>query len=254
MATATMEKSGTDRTSLEGKSIIVTGGTTGIGRALAKRLVSEGAKVLIFGRHEKELKEALGDIKPSGKGMIEGMIADQAIHDNVEEVFRTADEKLGGVDILVNNAALPASKIDDSEYDEIKYVVESNLIGYMDCCRAAMGRMKEKKSGHIVNIGSMSADAEDPNSVYVATKAGVRGFTRSMAADANKAGIRVTVIEPGLVGTDMTKQDVEEQRKWQADGKMLKAEDIAECVVYALSQPDRCDVEFVQIRPRLESE
>ncbi len=243
-----------ERTPLKDKAVIVTGGTTGIGRSLAKKLVHEGAKVLIFGRHEKELKEALQDIQPNGQGMIEGMIADQAIYEDVENVFKTADEKLGGVDILVNNAAQPASKIIDSDYAEMKYVVETNLLGYMACCKLAIERMKEKKSGHIVNIGSMSADAEDPNNVYVATKSGVRGFTKSLAPEANKMGIRVTNVEPGLVGTDMTKETTTEQEKWQEEGKMLKAEDIADCVIYAVSQPERCDVEFVQIRPRLELE
>ena len=243
-----------DKTNLKDKAVIVTGGTTGIGRSLAKRLVSEGARVLIFGRHEKELNDALGDIEPNGQGQIEGMIADQALIEDIEKVFKTADEKLGGVDILVNNAAQPASKITDSDYAEWKYVVETNLLGYMACCRMAVDRMKEKKSGHIVNIGSMSAEADDENSVYVATKSGVRGFTKSFAPEANKMGIRVTNVEPGLVGTDMTMKSTAEQRQWQKDGKMLKAQDIAECVIYVVSQPERCDVEFVQIRPRLVEE
>ena len=239
---------------LAGKGVVVTGGTTGIGRALAKSLVAEGAAVLIFGRHEKELNDALADIQPNGQGSIHGMIADQAIYEDIESVFAKADEKLPQLDVLVNNAALPASKISDSEYEEWRYVVETNLLGYMACCRLAFDRMKSRKTGHIVNIGSMSADAEDPNNVYVATKAGVRGFTKSFAPEANEAGVRLSLIEPGLVGTDMTKEDVQEQQRWQKDGRMLKAEDIADCVIYALSVPERCDVEFVQIRPRLEQD
>lgn len=243
----------TDEQSVANKAVLITGGTTGIGRALAKKLVGEGARVFIYGRHEKELNEALQDIKPNGEGgSISGMIADQAIYEDLENVFSKVDEELGGLDILVNNAALPASQIVDSEYEEWKYVVETNLVGYMACCRLAVDRMKPKQQGHIVNIGSMSADAEDPNDVYVATKAGVRGFTKSFTPQANKMGIRVTVIEPGLVGTDMTIEKTEQQTQWQAEGKMLKAEDIADCVAYAIKAPERCDVEFVQIRPRME--
>jgi NADP-dependent 3-hydroxy acid dehydrogenase YdfG len=245
------------RGTLENKAILVSGGTTGIGRALAKQLVGEGAKVMIFGRHEKELNDALTDIQPEGNGKdgkVVGMVADQAIHDDVLNVFDRTDKEFGKLDILVNNAALPASKISDSDYDEWRYVVESNLLGYMDCCRCAVDRMRPNKAGHIVNIGSMSADAEDPNNVYVATKAGVRGFTKSLAKELNKDGIRVTVIEPGLVGTDMTQEVTDQQEQWQGEGKMLKAEDIADCVIYALKQPDRCDVEFIQIRPRMEKE
>lgn len=239
---------------MEGKSVVVTGGTTGIGRSLAKMLVRQGAKVLIYGRHDKELQDALADIQPNGKGQIEGMIADQADVSEVEKVFKAADEKLGGVDILVNNAAISSGKIGETNLEDMKYALDVNVLGYMACCKLAFERMKAKGDGHIVNIGSMSADAEDGSSVYVATKSAVRGFSKSFAKEANKEGIRVTNIEPGSVGTDMSEVGPEEQRAKQAEGKMLMAEDIAECVLYAVRQPKRCDVAFVQIRPRIEEE
>jgi NADP-dependent 3-hydroxy acid dehydrogenase YdfG len=237
-----------------GKAVIVTGGTTGIGRSLAKMLVEHGANVLIFGRHERELNDALNEIHSNGQGRIEGMIADQSDLKQVEQVFMTADEKIGGVEVLVNNASIGSGKLGETSLEDMKYALDVNVLGYMACCKLALDRMKDRGDGHIVNIGSMSADAEDGSSVYVATKSAVRGFSKSFAKEANQAGIRVTNIEPGSVGTDMSEVGPEEQHVKQSEGKMLMAEDIAQCVLYAVSQPARCDVAFVQIRPRIEDE
>jgi NADP-dependent 3-hydroxy acid dehydrogenase YdfG len=241
-----------EQQSLQGKSIIVTGGTTGIGRATAYRLVAAGANVLIFGRNEPELKEALEDIRGAGNGTVYGIIADTASQEEVKRVFAEADDKLGGVDILVNNAALAANSILDSEYAEWEYVLRTNLLGYLACCREAIDRMKTKGKGHIVNIGSMSAVVRETGSdVYVATKSGIEGFSQSLRNQIGEHNIKVTLIEPGLVGTEMTVDQVpkEEQPKSETEGTMLKAEEIAESVYYALIQPERCAVVMIQIRP-----
>jgi NADP-dependent 3-hydroxy acid dehydrogenase YdfG len=240
--------------SLDGKSIIITGGTTGIGRSTALRLARDGANVLIFGRHEQELHDALQDIQSAsdGTGQVHGMTADQSKHEDVQRIFQEADAKWGGVDILVNNAALAAESIMDSEFEEWQTVVNTNLLGYMDCCRHAIDRMQSKGEGHIVNIGSLSAKVREKGSdVYTATKAAIEGFSESLRKQVNEKGIKISLIEPGLVGTDMTapKVPVKEQPEKQAAGEMLRAEDIAECVYYTLIQPKRCDVILVQIRP-----
>lgn len=237
---------------LQGKSILLTGGTTGIGRATAMRLLNAGAKVLIYGRDETTLQDAMRDLKQDGNGNVFGLVADQSRYEDVQRVFQEADQQIGGVDILVNNAAQPAGSILDSDYEEWQYVVQTNLLGYMACCREAIDRMKRKGTGHIVNIGSMSAKVrEEDSDVYVATKSGVEGFAEALRKKVNKEGIKVTLIEPGLVGTDMTVDQVpkEQQSEKEEAGEMLKAEDIAECVFYALTQPERCDVVEVRIRP-----
>lgn len=237
---------------LAGKAVVVTGGTTGIGRATAHRLVAAGANVLIYGRHEQELADALADLRNAGSGRVFGLTADQSRYEDVQRVFAEADEKLGGVDILVNNAALPANSILDSDYTEWQYVVATNLLGYMACCREAIDRMSRKGVGHIVSVGSMSAQVrEEGSDVYVATKSGIEGFSESLRKQVNGKGIKVTLIEPGLVGTEMTVDQVpkEEQPEKEAQGTMLKAEEIAEAVYYTLIQPERCDVVLLQIRP-----
>jgi NADP-dependent 3-hydroxy acid dehydrogenase YdfG len=159
---------------------------------------------------------------------------------------------LGGVDILVNNAALAAKSVTEMEEDEWVYVVQTNLIGYIACCREAIDRMTKKGEGHVVNVGSMSSTVREKGSdVYVATKAGIEGFSEALRKQVNEQGIKVTLIEPGLVGTEMTVDQVpkELQPRQEAEGEMLKAEDIAELIHFTLIQPKRCDIVVAQIRP-----
>ena len=132
-------------------------------------------------------------------------------------------------------------------------MIKTNLLGYIACTREALDRMKPHKAGHIVNIGSMSADVrEQGSSIYVATKSGIQGFSESLRKEVNEAGIKVTLIEPGAVGTDMQPVSVPDQRQKEENLEMLKAEDIAAAVLFTLTQPKRCDVVDLKIRPHLQ--
>lgn len=239
---------------VNGKNALITGGTTGIGRATAILLAAQGAKVVIFGRHEPELNDALEAIaRVSPDNTPYGFTADVATEEGVQQIFEHTDKHLETLDILVNNAAIAFDSIISGNYKEWKYVTDTNLLGYMACVNEAVKRMKPQKSGHIVNIGSISADERDKNSsVYVATKAGIQGFTEALRKEVNELGIKVTLIEPGLVGSDMIEVPAEEQPKEIQALKMLKAEDIAMSVLYCLSQPKRSDVIYLQIRPHLQ--
>lgn len=239
-------------TNLEGKTAVITGGTTGIGRATALFLAAHGVRVLVFGRHEEELADTMKDLQTVSEEVY-GMTADPADIDDIRRVFKEADEKLGDLDILINNAGLAAEDISSMPYEKWEYIVRTNLLGYMACTKEAATRMKERGEGHIINIGSMSAEVrEKGSSVYVATKSAIRGFSAALRKEVNSEGIKVTLIEPGSVGTDMTEEEVPEQVRKEEDLKMLKAEDIAACIYYCLSQPRRCDVVQVQIRPHLQ--
>lgn len=239
--------------SLNGKSILITGGTTGIGRSTAMLLAAQGAQVMIFGRHQQELDDAMRDIKETG-GSVIGLTADTSKPDDIQRVFKELDRQLGNLDILINNAALGYNSVMEGEYKDWSYIVETNLLGYMAMAHEAIQRMKANGKGHIVNIGSMSADVrEKDSSVYVATKAGIQGFSEALRKEVNPLGIKVSLIEPGAVGTDMQPESPEEQRRLEEKMEMLKAEDIAACVLYTLTQPKRCDVVMVQIRPHLQS-
>jgi NAD(P)-dependent dehydrogenase (short-subunit alcohol dehydrogenase family) len=234
---------------IRGKRALVTGGTTGIGRATALLLAANGAEVIILGRHDDVLQDALKEFEKQGlSSQVSGITADVATREGIEKVFREVDAN-GGLDILVNNAGLAYRDIMEGGYDDWEYTIKTNLLGYMACTHEAALRM-EGKNGHIVNIGSMSADGREAgSSVYVATKAGVQGFTEALRKELNPKGIKVSLIEPGSVGTDMPSETDEEQREKEKKGEMLKAEDIAACVLYTLCQPRRCDVVLVQIRP-----
>lgn len=240
--------------SVEGLSIVITGGTTGIGRATALLLASKGAKVFINGSDQQHLDDTLKDAAEAGLGeSLHGIIADLATEEGINELFAASDSKLGSVDVFINNAALAYQGVSDGEYSEWQRVINTNLLGYVACTHFALERMKLQKRGHIVNIGSMSADVrEKDSSVYVATKAGIQGFSESMRQEVNEQGIKVTLIEPGAVGTDMQPVSVPDQQEQQKSMEMMKAEDIAHAVLYALTQPDRCDVVDIKIKPHLQ--
>ena len=155
--------------------------------------------------------------------------------------------------MLINNAALAHQDVNDGNYEDWERVIKTNLLGYIACTRYALDRMTPNGFGHIINVGSMSADVrEKGSSVYVATKAGIQGFSEALRKEVNENGIKVTLIEPGAVGTNMQPASADEQSKKQESMEMLKAEDIAAAIFYALEQPLRCDVVDLKIRPHLQ--
>jgi NADP-dependent 3-hydroxy acid dehydrogenase YdfG len=235
--------------SIEGKRILVTGGTTGIGRATAVLLAKAGARMMIYGRHDPELQEALSELRAISRDVY-GLIADQARSEDVERVFREVDAQLGGIDVLINNAAIATHSVADTSKEDWIYTVNANLIGYMNCCHEAIPRMKTNGGGHIVNVGSMSAKLMEPSSdIYVATKTGIHGFSDSLSKHLAKDNITVSLIEPGLVESELSPKPRQEVREKQEKGEMLRPDDIARCVQYVLTQPKRCTVALVHIRP-----
>jgi NADP-dependent 3-hydroxy acid dehydrogenase YdfG len=239
----------TEVTALAGKRVLVTGGTTGIGRAVGALLASYGARILTFGRNQKPLDEALDYIRAAG-GEANGLVGDLTVRDDVRRIFAKADDVFGGLDVLINNAALPADGIMQMDDAEWRYAVEANFVGQLACVREAAERMIAAGQGHIVFIGSMSAEVrEKGSSVYVATKAGIEGFAASLRKELNEKGIRVSLIEPGSVSSDMASPSADRQREMIKNGLMLRAEDIAVCVHFILTQPPRTDVILMQVRP-----
>ena len=232
-----------------GLRVVISGGTTGIGRATALLLVRSGARVFVFGRHRKELDDTLADAAGAAGALI-GTVADQSSAAEVTGVFKQVDEELGGLDVLINNAAIGGDELMKGSDKDIEYTLASNVLGYLLCTRHALKRMKPRRTGHIVNVGSISAEKRSAGGeVYTATKAAIRGFSDSLRKGVAEHGIKVSLIEPGLVGTDLIEEPLATQRKKEAAHEMLTAEDIAQCICFCLAQPARCEVSMLQVVP-----
>jgi NADP-dependent 3-hydroxy acid dehydrogenase YdfG len=242
-------------TNINGKAVIVTGGTSGIGRATALLLAERGANVLIIGHDPDHLQDALAESRKINlTGSLAGIAGDLTTEEGIQKLFNEADRLFyNKLDILINNAAIAFQSITEGKYADWEEVSHTNVLSYMACSRYAIDRMQPAKSGHIVNIGSMSADVrEKDSSVYVATKSGIQGFSEALRKEINELGIKVTLIEPGAVNTDMQPPSTDEKQQSVENLEMLHATDIAEAVLYAICRPMRCDVVNIQIRPHLQ--
>lgn len=239
----------TAKPDLNGRKAIITGGTTGIGRAIAVLLASEGVEVFICGRSPEHLGDALERIREVGKG--DGVALDLADPEQLERFFDQARNALGNPDIVVVNAAVPASALSEMSADEIRYAVAVDFTAYLLSAKAAQETLVDK--GDIVLIGSMSAHVLGAGStVYAGMKAGIAGFAEALRRELGPQGIKVSLVEPGKTGADFQYPDIpaEEQREMIAEETMLRAEDIAVGVHYLLTQPRRAVVQQLTIAPR----
>ena len=242
----------TAQTSLKGKRVAITGGTTGIGRATAVLLASEGAKIFICGRNPDHLEDALKRIREVGEG--EGISIDLAERGSAAKFFEAAENYLGGLDVAVVNAAIPAEGLSTMEAEEVRYALATDFTAYVMSAHAANARML---AGDIILIGSMSAHNLGPDStVYAGMKAGIAGFAEALRGELGSKGIKVSLIEPGLVGADFQYPDIPSHKQVEMinDEKMLRAEDIAVGIHYLLTQPSRTVVQQLVIVPRVQSE
>lgn len=236
-------------TALRGRRVAITGGTTGIGRAIAVLLASEGARVFVCGRDEQHLRDALARIREVGEG--DGTALDLAEPDGVSRFFAAADAYLGGLDVAVINAAVAAEGLSDMDADALRYAIATDFTGYLLSAHAAVERLGGQ--GDIVLIGSMSAHVLGPSStVYAGIKYGIQGFAEALRREMGPKGVRIALVEPGLTGSDMQTDPPAKQRDKIAEDKSLRAEDIAVGVHYILTQPRRAVVQQLTITPRAE--
>jgi len=242
----------TDMPALDGKKVVVTGGTTGIGRAVAVLLASYGASTFICGRDARHLTDALERINQVGKGA--GLAIDLAEPDNISRFFDAAAAHLGGVDIAVINAAIPAGALSEMSEADLRYAIATDFTAYLLSAHAACGLLKDH--GDIVFIGSMSAHVLGGESaVYAGMKYGIQGFAEALRKELGPKGIKVGLIEPGKTGADFQYPEIpaEKQRAMIEREEMLRAEDIAVAVHYMVTQPRRAVVQQLTIAPRLQA-
>jgi len=247
----------TDILPLKGRRAVITGGTTGIGRAVAVLLASAGVHVFVCGDDEGHLQDALARIREVGEG--DGIAIDLSEADNVAWLFSAAREKLGGYDIAVINAAVAAQGLTDMTEEALRHAIGLNFTAYLLSAHAAAGDMRDAaggKGGDIVLMGSMSAHVLGPGStVYAGIKYGIQGFSEALRRELGPKGIRVALVEPGKTGSDMQLPDIspEEQRAAIARDEMLRAEDIAVGIHYLLTQPRRAVIQQLTITPRAQA-
>lgn len=235
---------------LKGRRVLITGGTTGIGRATARLLASEGARVFVCGRDKQHLKDALDAITPLGEA--DGIALDLADKDGVKRFFDAGEKTLGGVDAAVVNAAVAAGGLTEESDADLRYAIATDFTAYLTSCQEAARRIG--KRGDICMIGSMSTYALGPHStVYAGIKYGIQGFAVALRRELGPKGIRVSLSEPSRTGSDMQEPDIppKQQREMIADHEMLRAEDIAVGVHYVLTQPWRTVIQRLDITPRL---
>jgi NADP-dependent 3-hydroxy acid dehydrogenase YdfG len=239
----------TEQPSLEGKKVLITGGTTGIGRAIAVLLASYGAHVFICGRDPQHLEDALKRIAEVGKG--DGIAIDLADPDNVQRFFDAGVAALGGIDVAVINAAIPAKGITKMSEQDLRYAIAVDFTAYLLSSHAAVEALKDH--GDIIFVGSMSAHTlSAESSVYAGMKAGIQGFSEALRRELAPKNIKTCLIEPGKTGADFQYQQftAEEQAEAIRKEEMLRAEDIAVAVHYVLTQPNRAIVQQLTIAPR----
>lgn len=234
---------------LAGRKAIITGGTTGIGRAIAVLLASEGVEVFICGRTPEHLDDALARIREVGQG--DGINVDLAEPEQLDRFFAEAEARLGDPDIVIINAAVPAQALSKMSAEEVRYAIATDFTAYLLSAKAAQEMLVDH--GNIVLIGSMSAHVLGAGStVYAGMKAGIAGFAEALRRELGPQGIVVSLVEPGKTGADFQYPDIpaDKQREMIEEETMLRAEDIAVGVHYLLTQPRRAVVQQLVIAPR----
>jgi len=243
----------TEMPSLRGRKAVITGGTTGIGRAIGVLLAAEGVEIFTCGRDAQHLEDGLARINEVGKGS--GISVDLAEKADLDRFFAEAENALGRYDIAVVNAAIPADGLTELDEDEARYAIAVDFTAYLLSTHKAAAHMKDR--GDIILIGSFSAHSLGPHStVYAGMKAGIAGFAEALRKELGPKGIKVGLVEPALTGADFHYPDIpaDKQAEMINAEEMLRAEDIAVAVHYMLTQPRRAVVQQLTITQRIAEE
>lgn len=232
-------------TELNKKVAVITGASSGIGKGIALKLSNEGATVVLVARDEKKLDQVSTELRKAGAKNYEIISADVTNREDIDRAVQQAVEKFGKVDILVNSAGqMKSSAITEGEVQAWDDMIDVNLKGTLYAINAVMPHFQQQQSGHIVNIASISGfEVTKSSALYSATKAAVHAITQGLEKELAKTGIRSTSISPGMVDTAMTSDT-----DW-GSRKMLEPKDIANAVVYALTQPSHVNMNEITVRP-----
>jgi len=229
---------------IKGKVAVITGGTKGIGRAIAESLLQAGANVFVCGRNAQDLRKALTALSEFGR--VEGETCDVRSFEQIKMMLNEAERKFGGVDILINNAGMGIFKlVEETKPEEFRQVLETNLFGVFYTCNAAIPMMKRRGGGYIINISSLAGTNAHPRmSAYNASKFGLNGFSEALMQEVRHDNIKVSYIMPGSVNTEFGGEEVSDEKSWQ-----LQPADVAQTVLDLLQMPARALPSRVELRP-----
>jgi NADP-dependent 3-hydroxy acid dehydrogenase YdfG len=240
---------------LSGKAVAITGASSGIGEATALTLARAGASVALGARRKDRIDELAARIEDEG-GTAVALEVDVSDEAAARGFIEAAHERLGRLDTLVNNAGVMLlGPVEQANSEDWRTMINVNLLGLMYCTHAALPIMLGQESGDIVNISSVAGRfARAGNAVYAATKFGVGAFSEGLRNEITERGVRVTLIEPGFVDTELQSHNtgevletLEAMREHLRDP--LRAQDIANGILYAVSQPPNVSINEVLIRP-----
>lgn len=241
---------------MDAKIALITGGSSGIGKATAITLARAGCRIGLVARREDKLREVVDDIVREG-GEAGLYVADVGKEEDATGAVAWAEATFGAVDILVNNAGIiRPGPIASSDAQGWRDTFDINVLAPMYLARAALPGMQERRRGHIVNISSNAAKRPGAagNAAYSASKYGVTALSAALRKEVAAYGIRVTVIEPGTTATGVADSIPDEATRARMDTHMhkagnMQAEDIANAILYAVSQPERVNVEELWLTP-----
>lgn len=229
---------------LTGKTAIVTGASRGIGATIAKHLAYEGANVALAARKQEQLDEVANHIHDKYEGKALAVQTDVSNQASVRQMVQQAKEAFGNIDIYVNNAGLMLdAMVTNGSVHEWEQMVDVNIKGVLYGLHSVIPDMVKRATGHIVNIASVSGfEVTKTSTVYSATKFAVRALSMGLEKELAHTGVRVTNISPGMVDTDLSTQVKGKRQPLQPD-------DIAQAVVYAITQPKIVNVNEITVRP-----
>jgi len=240
------------------KNILITGATSGIGLAAAKKLANSKNNLILCGRRLYKLNEISN--KLSEITNILPLCFDVSDKKEVNKVLENLPREFSAIDILINNAgnAYGLDTIQDGSLDDWDNMIDSNVKGLLYVSRVIMPKMIEQKSGHIINIGSLAGrEVYEKGNIYCATKHAVNAISKAMRIDLNKTGIKVSEINPGLVETGFSnvrfKGDSDRAEKVYRGYKALQADDIADIIEFIINRPNHVNIADILVLPQAQA-
>ena len=239
---------------INGKTIVITGASSGMGAAAARHLAAKGASVVLGARRADRIEALAAEIKETG-GKATAIVTDVTRRDDLKNLVDTAVKTYGRIDVLINNAGvMPLSPLDRLKVDEWDQMIDVNLKGVLYGIAAALPYMKEQRSGHIINLSSVAGHKLFGGSaVYSATKFGVRALSEGLRQEVTPYNIRTTIISPGAVKTELlehiSEKDIQQANQDFVGQVGVPAETFARLVEFVISQPADVDVNEILFRP-----